>query len=283
MHLSANWELPGDRSTLHSTLDPQSAAHSSEDKRCPINICWIELNCKLALARVHERNHTWVKPYQANTKLRKSSWSRQEFIRGHRPAWHFWEIMSLMKGFRSGDKQMRLSDTDNGGGGGGQPLGLWRSGLVLCIQEEAAEGSCFSPRRDFWGLSSCKLKAALNLEELPGGVHHEFHVSFWVSAMVGGQRGGRGKWPSGFTCVEYKRLTWRVNILGPHCHTGLPGVSQPDHAQDGVGASDSLKPGSTQSWPPSNVISSSCQIQSPPETHSETHTGQAEVLTLRSW
>lgn len=41
--------------------------------------------------------------------------------------------MSLMKGFGSGDKQMRLFDTDNGGGGGGQPPGLWRSGLVLCI------------------------------------------------------------------------------------------------------------------------------------------------------
>ena len=74
---------------------------------------------------------------------------------------------------------------------GGQPPGLWRSGLVLCIQEEVVEGSYFSPRRDFWGLSSCKLKAALNLEELPGGAHDEFHVSFWVSAMVGGQRGGR--------------------------------------------------------------------------------------------
>lgn len=97
--------------------------------------------------------------------------------------------MSLMKGFRSSDKQMRLVDTDNGGGG--QPPGLWRSGLVFYIQEEAVEGSCFSPRRDFWGLSSCKLKAALNLEELPGGAHDEFHVSFWVSAMLGGQRGGR--------------------------------------------------------------------------------------------
>lgn len=54
---------------------------------------------------------------------------------------------------------------------------------MFCIQEEAVEGSCFSPRRDFWGLSSCKLKAALNLEELPGGAHDEYHVSFWVSAM----------------------------------------------------------------------------------------------------
>ena len=163
---------------------------------------------------------------------------------------------------------------------GGQPPGLWRSGLVLCIQEEVVEGSCFSPRRDFWGLSSCKLKAALNLEELPGGAHDEFHVSFWVSAMVGGQRGGRRTWPSGFTCIEHKRLTGRVSILELQGHTGLPGVRQPDHAQDGVGARDSLKSGSMQSWPPSNVISSSRQIPSPPETHGETHTGQTEVLTL---
>ena len=279
MHLSANWELPGDRSMLHSTLDPQSAAHSSEYKRCSINICWIELSCKLALARVHERNHTWVKPYQANTKLRKSSWSRQSsFVDTDQhgtfeKSWASWRVSDLVT-----SKCVFLTQTM------GEEVAdslLACGGLALCF--EAAEGSCFSPRRDFWGVSSCKLKAALNLEELPGGVHHEFRVSFWVSAMVGGQRGGRGKWPSGFTCIEYKRLTWRVNILGPQCHTGLPGVSQPDHAQDGMGASDSLKPGSTQSWPPSNVISSLCQIPSPPKTHSETHTGQAGVLTLRSW
>ena len=102
MHLSANWELPGDRSMLHSTLDPQSAAHSSEYKRCSINICWIELSCKLALARVHERNHTWVKPYQANTKLRKSSWSRQSsFVDTDQhgtfeKSWASWRVSDLV-------------------------------------------------------------------------------------------------------------------------------------------------------------------------------------------
>lgn len=212
---------------------------------------------KLALARVHERNHIWVKPirliqnwervYEAD---RVHSWTQTSMalLRNHEPH----------EGFQIYDAKCLWHR--QWGRGWRSASGLWSSGLCGFLYPGRSR-QLLLPKEELWGLSSCKLKAALESEELPGGAPHEFHVSFMAS------NGGRPeRWQEEVTiwvylCWIQKVNTWRVNILGPQCHTGLPGVSQPDHAQDGVGAAFDQS-GSTQSWPPSNVISSLCQIPS---------------------
>lgn len=57
----------------------------------------------------------------------------------------------------------------------------------------------------------------------------------------GVSNGGRpGRWQREATIwvYIYKGLTQRVDTVGPKCHTGLPRVRQPGHAQDGLGEND---------------------------------------------
>lgn len=141
-----------------------------------------------------------------------------------------------MNGFRSGKKQTLLVDTDD------------RESAFLPLE------AC--P----WGLSSCILRAALNLEGcLQVPIMNPFSVP-GVSAIVGLHGSHRGKQPSGFMCPRGQHVgqcNWGT------VSRGSPRSQTASRAQDTRGEGDSRGPGSTQIAPTSNTTAPFVKLQVP--------------------